>query len=251
MRSDHFSQKFEQISLNLLDWLFPPACLGCGVEGLIICSDCFTKIELMPANVCNLCGSYTSRRGFCPQCARQKPLYSGFRAFAYYNGTIRKAIQQLKYHNDLSIGRYLAGMLEITFARTGWEVDLVVPVPIGELKREQRGYNQAERLAKPLSRKLNLAYDPGALTRIHELSSQVGLDHYARHENVRNAFIASSNKVRDKKILLVDDVFTSGATMQAAAAELIYASAEKVFCLALAKVKHESAEIDFSMPNNV
>ena len=245
------NQRLEDISLELLDWFFPPACLGCGIEGVNICSDCFAKIELLPSNVCNLCGSFTSKSGFCPQCAKQKPTYSGFRAFAFYTGVMRKAVQQLKYHNDLSIGSYLAGLLEITYARTGWDVDMVVPIPIGEVKRKQRGYNQAERLAKPFSRELNFSYDPTALTRIHEISSQVGLDQNARHENVRNAFVAGSNKVRDKRVLLIDDVFTSGATMQAAANELIFAGADKVFCLTLAKVKYEISEIDFSISNNV
>jgi ComF family protein len=230
------SQNLKNISLSALDWLFPPACLGCGKEGDFICQECFAKVRLVPNKVCNLCGNFTSKKGYCPNCARNKPEYSGFRAFAYYEGTIRKAIQQLKYHNDLGIGRYLAGFLELTYARTGWDADLVVPIPIGAAKREQRGYNQAERLAQPFCERTGISYCPEALSRIHEFSSQVGLNEKERQANVRNAFIAAAKLVKGKSVLLIDDVFTSGATMQAAASEVLSAGADTVWCLTLAKV---------------
>lgn len=229
-------QRIRKVSLAVFDWFFPPACLGCGLEGVFICSDCFAKVNLVPNSVCNLCGGFTSKKGFCPDCSRNKPSYSGFRAFAFYDGVIRKAIQQLKYHNDIGIGDYLAEFLVESYLRTGWQADVVVPIPIGEVKREQRGYNQAGRLAKPVAENLNLNYRPQALRRIHEVSSQVGLNESERHENVRNAFMANSTWIMDKKVLLIDDVYTSGATMQAAANELIIGGAETVWCLALAKV---------------
>lgn len=223
---------------TLLDWLFPPTCLGCGEEGVFICSDCFSKIKLVPRDVCNYCGAFTSKKGKCPNCDHRELPYSGFRAFAYYDGVVRKAIHHLKYQNDLTIGRYLAGWLQLVYQRAGWDVDLIVPIPIGEQKRQQRGYNQAERLAKPLSELLGIAYSHEALIRINEVSSQVGLNHEQRKENVRQAFMARASEVENRRLLLVDDVFTSGATMEAAAAELMAAGAKKVYCLTVAKVNH-------------
>lgn len=232
-------RKFAQnISRTTLDWLFPPTCLGCGEEGVFFCPECFSKIKLVPQTVCNYCGGFTSKKGKCPNCANKRLPYAGFRAFAYYDGVVRKAIHHLKYQNDLTIGRYLAGWLQLVYQRTDWEVDLIVPIPIGEQKRVERGYNQAERLAKPLSEMLEIPFTSEALIRINEISSQVGLNHDQRQENVRQAFVAKAQSVKQKSVLLLDDVFTSGATMEAAATELMQAGASKVFCLTVAKVNH-------------
>ncbi|MDD2522169.1 MAG: ComF family protein [Anaerolineaceae bacterium] len=226
------------IARTALDWLFPPTCLGCGEEGVFICPECFSKIKLVPRDVCNYCGAYTSKKGKCANCHDRQLPYAGFRAFAFYEGVIRKAIHHLKYQNDLTIGRYLAGLLTMVYQRTNWEADLVVPIPIGEQKRYERGYNQAERLAKPLAELLEIPFTSEALIRINEISSQVGLNHEERRENVREAFVANARLLEGKKVLLVDDVFTSGATMEAAASEVMAAGATRVFCLTVAKVNN-------------
>jgi ComF family protein len=238
MASSPFSQQIKNAGYNALDWLFPPICLGCGEEGVFICPDCFSKIYLIPQDVCSYCGSYTSKSGRCANCFGKVLPYEAYRGFAFYDGVIRKGIHHLKYQNDLTIGRYLAKILKTVYDRAGWVVDLIVPIPIGEKKMEERGYNQAERLARPLSDLLNLPMIPEALIRINEISSQVGLNQTERRENVRQAFVAKANLVRGKCVLLVDDVFTSGATMEAASTELKQAGASKVFCLTVAKVNH-------------
>jgi ComF family protein len=238
MSSQRFKGFTQTFARTALDWLFPPTCLGCGEEGVFICPECFSKIKLVPRDVCNYCGSFTSKNGKCPNCDNKQSPYSGFRAFAYYDGTIRKAIHHLKYQNDLTIGRYLAGLLKLVYQRTDWEVDLIVPIPIGEQKRLERGYNQAERLAKPLAELLEIPFRSDALIRINEISSQVGLNHVERQENVRQAFVANSPQVKGRIVLVVDDVYTSGATMEAAATELMAAGAKRVYCLTVAKVNH-------------
>lgn len=235
----HPYQTIQKIGTEIIDWLFPPACLGCGKEGVVICQECFSSIQLVPKNVCNFCGDFTSKQGRCPRCEKHKPSYSGFRAFAYYDGIIRTAIHKLKYQNDIGIGNYLAELLKTELLRTNWEIDTIVPVPIGEEKRKTRGYNQAERLAKPLASLTSIEYKPLALKRIRESASQVGLDRSARQANVKDAFIAQANLIKDKTILIVDDVFTSGATMEACSSELLYAGAKKIYCLTLAKVNHD------------
>ncbi|HHX09656.1 MAG TPA: ComF family protein [Chloroflexi bacterium] len=245
------SQIIQKISLNVIDWLFPPACLGCGKEGVVICQECFSKIQVLPKNVCNYCGEFTSKQGRCPKCGSHKPSYAGFRAFAYYTGIIRSAIHRLKYQNDISIGFYLAELLRTELMRTNWQIDVIVPVPIGEEKRKSRGYNQAERLAKPLASLTQIDYQPLALRRIREVGSQVGLDKLARQANVKDAFVAQASLVKDKTVLVVDDVFTSGATMEACSSELLYAGAKEIYCLSLAKVNNEISQIDFLVSNNV
>lgn len=238
MASSPLLYQANQIAQNVIDWLFPPICLGCGEEGVFICPECLPKIQRVPNDVCKYCGSFTSKKGKCANCDGKTLPYEGFRAFAYYDGTIRKAIHHLKYQNDLTIGRYLAGMLSMVYEKAGWETDLILPVPIGEQKMMERGYNQAERIAKPLSERLKIDYSDDALIRISERSSQVGLNQAERQENVRQAFVARSKPVKGKRILVVDDVFTSGATMEAVATELKQAEAKEVYCLTIAKVNH-------------
>lgn len=238
MTSEQLRIFTQNLSRTALDWLFPPTCLGCGEEGVFVCSECFSKIKLVPRDVCNYCGAFTNKKGKCLNCEGKTLPYKGFRAFAYYDGVVKKAIHHLKYQNDLTIGRYLDGWLQLVYQRTGWEVDLIVPIPIGEQKRLERGYNQAERLVKPLAEMLDIPFTCDGLIRINEISSQVGLNHQQRQENVRQAFVAKAQEIKCKRVLLVDDVFTSGATMEAAATELVAAGAMEVFCLTVAKVNH-------------
>jgi ComF family protein len=117
----------------------------------------------------------------------------------------------------------------------GWEIDMVVPVPLGGKRQSKRGYNQAAALAKPLSWSLGLDYKPKALRRIRETASQVGLSKPERRSNVFRAFYADKVAVAGKRILIVDDVMTTGATLEACAHTLKQANAEKVYGLTLSR----------------
>lgn len=116
-----------------------------------------------------------------------------------------------------------------------WEVDLVTAVPSGIARRAERGYNQASLLALPLALGSGLPYRSRALSKIAETRSQVGLNPYERRANVAGAFQATSDEVRGKRVLVIDDVTTSGATMEACAAALTKAAASQVYGLTLAR----------------
>jgi ComF family protein len=118
---------------------------------------------------------------------------------------------------------------------TGWTVDVVTPVPVSSSRKTTRGYNQAALLARPIALYFGLAYCPGALAKKRDTRSQVGLTADQRLENVRDAFKAAEGIVKEKRVLVIDDVTTSGATLSSCSHALFDAGAEKVYCLTLAR----------------
>mgnify|MGYP003824715361 CR=1 FL=1 len=223
------------ILFRVVDWILPPSCPGCGLEGEIICKECGSKIVRLVGKHCQFCGQAVRGADICGDCRNRPHSYEAYRGYGVYTGVLRDAILRLKYQNDIGIAKILAQYLENVVQTTNWDFEIVVPVPLSPQKHEERGYNQASRLAKPLAARLGKLYRPEALTRIRETSSQVGLDIQARLENVQNAFRADPKIVKGKSILLVDDVFTTGATLESAASELKIADAKHVYALTLAK----------------
>ncbi|MEW5872584.1 MAG: phosphoribosyltransferase family protein [Chloroflexota bacterium] len=154
---------------------------------------------------------------------------------------MRQALHCLKYKGDVSLGEILARPLIRLLQELGWAVDLVVPVPIGVARRAERGYNQAALLAFPVALGCGLSYQAGALRKVRETLSQVGLGAAQRYENVSGAFQANQRWVIDRSILVVDDVTTSGATMHACTNALLQVGAKQVYGLTLAR-----AGLDFN-----
>jgi ComF family protein len=148
---------------------------------------------------------------------------------------VRNAIQKLKYKRDISLGIVLAHPIIDLFATLNWKIDCVVPVPLGVARLRERGYNQSALLARPLAMSSGIKYRPQALQRVHETSTQVGLTIQQRRENVKDAFRSFNREVEGKSVLIVDDVMTSGATLESCTTALIKAGAVKVFALTLAR----------------
>jgi ComF family protein len=141
----------------------------------------------------------------------------------------------LKYQNDVGVARVLASYLLKVIQAENWEIDLVVPIPLSKRKQEQRGYNQAERLAKPVAEALKKPITTEGLSRIREKASQVDLNVQSRRENVRGVFEAEPAIVKGKRILLIDDVFTTGATLESASQALRDAKSGLVYAVTVGK----------------
>ncbi|OGN75933.1 MAG: hypothetical protein A2X25_01980 [Chloroflexi bacterium GWB2_49_20] len=116
-----------------------------------------------------------------------------------------------------------------------WPIEMVIPVPLGQKRKSERGYNQVSLIAFPLSLELGMHYAPGGLMRIRETESQVGLNAKDRHENVKDAFLANSHRVAGKNILLIDDVATTGATLSSCTCALKAGGASNVYAITLAR----------------
>jgi competence protein ComFC len=221
-----------------LDWLYPPNCGGCDRAGARWCQTCQENVSPINPPICIKCGKSIQGAGRCLSCRANVPPYQALRSWAVYEGPLRNAILRLKYAGDITLGELLARPIIQLLHKLEWEVELVTPVPLGVARQAQRGYNQAALLAFPLALSSKLAYRSQALAKVREIRTQVGLSLAERFENVVGAFQANSKIVSEKTILIVDDVATSGATMQACASALLDAGARQVYGLTLARADH-------------
>jgi ComF family protein len=218
-----------------LDGLFPPKCGGCDRLGRRWCADCQNKVKYISDPICSRCGDPIHSGSLCRNCIDDPPKYQSLRSVAEFEGGIRNALHRLKYRRDVSLGEALSETLIGYFTELDWSIDLIAPVPLGKRRLKERGYNQADLIAKPLALALGIRYSPNALRRVRETDSQVGLSLSQRRENVAAAFVGNQSIVVSKKVLVVDDVTTTGATISACAGALADAGAEMICGLTLAR----------------
>ncbi len=218
-----------------LDWLFPPLCGGCNQAGNRWCPDCQEQVRTIPEPVCRTCGVPIIHPGQCSACKLSPPQYTMLRSWLVFEGPIRNALHKLKYRQNMALGEALAKNLAEYVGTLGWNVDLVVPVPLGKERIKDRGYNQVGLVAMPLALINSWRYRPKALVRTRETRTQVGLSIIERKENVLGAFRGDPALVNEHKVLLMDDVATTGATLSSCAAALMDAGAKEVYALTLAR----------------
>lgn len=232
-----------QIVWKTLDWLYPPACGGCGTLGWRWCPECHQRVIYMDEqNICHLCGNLLFGGGICPRCQSQPPSFQALRSWGVYSGPLRQAIHRLKYGREIGLGEALAQPLLERLISLNWPIDLITAIPLNKNRLKQRGYNQAGLLARPLALGYKVPYKPQAVQRIKDTPTQVGLSAAQRKENVRGVFNALPQVVQGRTVLLVDDVTTSGSTMREGAQSLLEAGATAVYGLTLARPMLETPE---------
>ncbi len=200
---------------DALTLIFPPRCAGCGRVDTVWCARCQREIDLVP---------------FVHKANRFDSL-TAWAATGVHEAVLQNAVQALKYERALGVAEPLGQRLAHCAVDLAWAFDLIVPVPLHEERRRSRGYNQAELMAIVMGRILHVPCHPHALRRIRNTRSQVGLDQTQRLENVADAFVAQEEGLRDLRVLLVDDVFTTGATMDACARAARATGAKAVYAL--------------------
>jgi len=219
----------------MVDLVFPPTCGGCKASGVRWCQNCQEQTKKISPPICDLCGQITQADKVCKRCLASPPHFTAVRSWAEFGGPIRNALHDLKYRKNIGLGESLSQNLIFLLKQNHWEIDLVLPVPLGEERKNQRGYNQASLIAKPLASDLKLPYNPRILFRIRETISQVELSLAERQENVKEAFQTYRDHVHEKRILIIDDVTTSGSTLNACSKTLIDAGARAVYGLTVAR----------------
>lgn len=211
-----------------------PSCLGRvrPLELLAFCARCQRPLSLT--------GPAAEPEAWCGACRQEETVFDCLRSFGAYDAELRALIVLLKYNRVRSLAAPLAGWTALAIRENPGlaEVDAVVPVPLHPRRQRLRGYNQAELIARELARGLKRPVEPRWLARIKDTPSQTGLTPAQRIENVRGAF-AASDKVDNRRILLVDDVCTTGATLNACARALQRAGAASVQAVTVARVVRE------------
>ncbi len=218
------------------DLLFPARCAGCGVRGHEWCAGCQAALVQPQPPLCPRCGASLSSRRECRDC-RLRPFPLVACSFARYEGPLCRAILQLKYRPNRRLAGVMGGWLADLYRVQNWPGSLIVPVPLAERRRRQRGYNQAGLIASALAERVALPMEEGGLRRVRETPSQVGLDPAGRLHNVEGAFEADPAVVHNQTLLLVDDLYTTGATLAACAQAGLQAGARAVFALTVARAR--------------
>jgi ComF family protein len=239
--------------VQIANFLYPPRCAACGARFTLeaarrVCAQCLAKLEPLPAPLCERCGgpleSAATGASECARCVRMPPHFRRARSVARYRiaaedhpESLPALIRRHKYGLDQSVGRALAEFLPAALPADIGEIDLVIPVPLHRRRLWWRGFNQAAILAAEIARRIDTPLDTAALSRTRATRPQTARDHDDRIRNVRGAFaVRAPGRVAGRRVLIVDDVMTTGATADECARTLVRAGAASVDVFTLARV---------------
>jgi ComF family protein len=224
------------VPVHLLDLVLPPRCGGCRMVGSWLCERCRGRIRRLEEPLCRRCGvELETARESCGCRTRLKAL-TRLRSAAAYEGIVEAAIHRFKYQGWRRLAAPLALLTAERLVVEGLAAGCVVGVPLHPSRLRQRGFNQAELLATELRTALGLSRPPGELVRTRATTSQVGHDRLWRLRNVQGAFSWRGDRLGGRSILLVDDVATTGATLDACASALRAAESGPVIGISVARV---------------
>ena len=217
----------------LVELIFPKICVGCGENGFWLCEKCSAKIKIIKTDLCIFCGKIRDKGKLCGRC-RSRYVLTGVIVATKFQGVMKKAIHSLKYDGNQDLAVILSKILEKKLETTRISKDFIITsVPLHWRKGNFRGFNQSELLAKLLAKKTGRPYRR-LLKRIKPTESQTALGGVSRRENLKGAFKPLVEKIENKRIILVDDVCTTGSTLNECAIQLRKVGAREVWGLVLA-----------------
>jgi len=232
--------------LGLGDLIFPPRCMACGIlltgpPDASFCGACFSGLRFVAPPLCACCGIPIAGAGadhLCGDCLVARPPYAMARSVARYESVLHDVIHVFKYKGKITTGEVLGKMMA-DYVYPGFSIadySLIVPVPLHPKRLRERGFNQAVILARQISRRFSIPLDFLTLKRRVFTEPQVSLGKELRTANVRGAFaVKDGKKVEGQRIILVDDVYTTGSTVKECAGALMKHGAAEVAVLTLAR----------------
>jgi ComF family protein len=245
-RLRHAARAMSRLSLGLL---YPPTCIACqGATGEAhgLCATCWAGMRLIERPFCERLGTpFQVDLGqplLSPAAIADPPVFQRARAVAEYDGTASLLVHRLKYNDRLELARGLGVMMARAGGELLTEADVIVPVPLHRWRLWRRRFNQAMALARVVSEEGQVRCDPFLLNRVKRTRRQVGLTKSQRQENLQGAFRVPDEakaRLKGKRVLLIDDVLTTGSTANAASRALLRGGAASVDVLAFARVGQE------------
>ncbi len=226
---------------GMLDFILTPRCVSCHAPLGYFCHHCIRRIQYIQKPYCLRCGQPLTHGTLCHACRRGRFHHLDMaRAVAVFSSPLREAIHHFKYRHNLRLMPILGDLMAWRVRPNALEDYVLVPVPLHPSREKDRGYNQAALLARHLGKRLDLPVLENALIRAKETQPQVTLGFRDRMKNVRDAFtVALPEQVRGRHILLIDDVMTTGSTLEASARALKEAGAEHVRAYVLARALYK------------
>jgi len=249
--SDCFKSAMRRLGGSFLDLCLPRLCAGCRKIWLLShegfwCEGCFEELPWIRSPLCPRCGrpflkSASSNDHLCGDCLLGLHPFDTARSATTYSGIVRQRIHQLKFGAQLHWVPALVELLALTFHREGLEgAEVILPVPLHVKRLRQRGFNQVGLLAKALGRRIGLSVQYDSLVRKHWTEPQTRLNRQERLENVKDAFlVVHGPAIEGKCALLIDDVFTTGTTVNECTKTLKNAGAREVHALTIARALPE------------
>ncbi len=235
-----------EIGQNIIDFVFPPACPYCDKtidSHNLFCQECFKKISFIERSICHWCGKplflediSQTEKMLCPDCMNKRPVYDLARAVFIYDNFSKISILKFKYADKMEYSYQFVNLMQRAGRDLFDKTDLIIPVPMHWKRRLRRYYNQADVLGKLLAKRVHIPYSSKILFRSRYTSPQENKSFNERKHNVKDAFCVRKNTlIKGKNILLIDDVFTTGATVNNCAKALKKAGAKAVYVLTIAK----------------
>ena len=228
----------------LLNLIYPLRCPLCrrfldASGGGYFCPRCSAKIKMLTPSTCRGCAKpFFEKESFCLECRDRKFYYEKVVAAAIYDGVIRRSIHLLKYARKTALAKPLGALLTERVSRLDRvdQIDLAMPVPLHKRQLRRRGFNQAEILSRSCGQRLAIPVSTGNLIKTKSTLSQSVLKRDERFKNIEGAFLVKKpSDIKGKNILLIDDVLTTGATLNECARTLKRAGAEKIIAMAIAR----------------
>lgn len=229
------------LSQSLKNIFYPPLCFSCEAKtsGSYLCGQCKENIEFFWPPLCRICGIpfCADNTTVCPACREKEMFYNRLISIAAYQGPVKTLVLHFKYQRCDYLADFLADLMAghmFDAKLLPYAYDLMTCVPMHPTRLKERGYNQAHLLGKNLAAKFNLEFAPDLIRVTKNRPAQVTLSQAQRRQNIQDAF-ASDYDLAGKNIVMIDDIFTTGATINACAYALKAAKAQTVLALTLAK----------------
>lgn len=234
-----------------MNWLFPDdaVCIGCGKDlfaenkRYCLCEECSRLINPI-TNCCLKCGRPTEYGEYCLTCTREKIYFERNFSCFDYDGLIKKIITDFKFNNKQYYAKYLASFYVDKIIEENIDVDVLAVAPMTKAHLRERGYNQCDLIAKEISERLLIPY-VNEVYKKSDRSRQLGKSYSERKKNAENAYFTNSDVYEGLKVLVIDDIYTTGSTMNNIAKALLKSGAKTVIGLTLCAVKSRKQKENF------